>query len=161
MCVYNTYLISDKILYELIEPIERRIAMVKDFVEDVDPSLNCKIVPITDPFGPSIVDADLQGIVSSKETLKGAMKVNEKRLENVKKLSCFIFLIDSIDFSYQKLNKLSIHVIDLIDECETSTDEEKKISSSKLRKLLLGTVLRKPEVKLCLNFELLGNKIRD
>jgi phosphopantetheine adenylyltransferase/dephospho-CoA kinase len=126
--VTNGAMLEHKVLYELIEPVERRIALVKDFCEDVDPSLNYKIVPITDPFGPSIVDVDLQGIVSSKETLKGAVKVNEKRLEN-------------------KLNKLAIHVIDLIDECETSSsaDDEMKISSSKLRKLLLGTVLRKPE----------------
>ena len=47
------------------------------------PQLEYKIVPITDHFGPSIVDAELQCIVVSEETLKGGNSVNRRRTEKV------------------------------------------------------------------------------
>lgn len=41
------------------------------------------IVPITDPFGPSITEADMGCIVVSQETRKGGAAVNKRRLEKV------------------------------------------------------------------------------
>ena len=40
-------------------------------------------MPITDPFGPSIVVPDMGGIVVSEETRKGGDAVNKRRLQNV------------------------------------------------------------------------------
>lgn len=68
---------------ELIEPYELRAAKLREFLEDVKPSLHYDIVPLVDPYGPSITDPDLQCLVVSEETRRGGEAVNKKRLENV------------------------------------------------------------------------------
>jgi phosphopantetheine adenylyltransferase/dephospho-CoA kinase len=80
-------------------------------------------VPITDPFGPSIVDTDLDCIVASGETLNGALAVNDRRTLNA-------------------LASLHVYAIQLIDDERTVTSEECKVSSWKCRRALLGTLLR-------------------
>lgn len=70
-------------LKELIEPYSRRVQKLHDFLKDVKPSLQYDIVPLSDPFGPSITDAELQCIVVSEETRRGGEAVNRKRAENV------------------------------------------------------------------------------
>ena len=65
----------------------------------MDPSLqSLKVVPITDPFGPSIIDPNLQLIIGSKETEKGCRKVNAMREE-------------------KELSQLDLHVIGKIFNC--------------------------------------------
>jgi phosphopantetheine adenylyltransferase len=54
----------------------------REFLQDVDHTLKeYRIVPILDPFGPSIEDSTLQLIVGSQETEKGCLKVNQLRNE--------------------------------------------------------------------------------
>ena len=76
-------LVSEKTLCELIQPVEKRIEALHEFLSDVQPELEYKIVPITDPFGPSIVDPELQCIVVSQETSKGGEAVNKRRQDKV------------------------------------------------------------------------------
>lgn len=52
---------------------------VKEFVEDVSDTVRCEVHEINDPFGPSIVDPDLEAIIVSEETIKGGKAVNQKR----------------------------------------------------------------------------------
>lgn len=73
----------EKVLKELIEPYALRVQRLREFLQDVKPSLQVEIVPLADPFGPSVVDAQLQCIVVSEETRKGGEAVNKKRAENV------------------------------------------------------------------------------
>lgn len=68
---------------ELIEPYNRRVQKLREFLNDVNPSLQYDIVPLSDPFGPSVSDAELQCIVVSEETKRGGEAVNRKRAENV------------------------------------------------------------------------------
>jgi len=68
--------------------------------------------PISDPYGPSIVDAGLEAIVVSRETIKGGEAVNKKRAE-------------------RGLSQLQVEVVDLIFE-DGNTE---KISSTQLREL--------------------------
>ncbi|XP_074418308.1 bifunctional coenzyme A synthase isoform X3 [Larus michahellis] len=75
-------LLRHKVLAELIEPYEVRAAKLREFLEDVKPSLRYDIVPLADPYGPSITDPDLQCLVVSEETRRGGEAVNKKRLEN-------------------------------------------------------------------------------
>ncbi|XP_071584482.1 bifunctional coenzyme A synthase [Heliangelus exortis] len=118
-------LLRHKVLAELIEPYELRAAKLREFLEDVKPSLRYDIVPLVDPFGPAITDPDLQCLVVSEETRRGGEAVNKKRLEN-------------------GLPELVLYEILLLMDPDHSPSEEEKISSSSLRQRLLGTLLRPP-----------------
>lgn len=53
-------MVSNKVLCELILPCRIRIDEVEKYLKSVKPNLHYNIVPISDPFGPSIVDENLQ-----------------------------------------------------------------------------------------------------
>lgn len=111
-----------KSLPELIQPTSVRIESVVQFIETVKPQIGHRVVPITDMFGPTITDPDLQCIVVSDETKKGGEIVNQERQK-------------------KGFSELDVYVIDLVqDQCHGQF-EEAKISSSSLRKRLLGTVI--------------------
>lgn len=110
-----------KSLPELIQPTPVRIDSVVQFIETVKPQIGHRVVPITDMFGPTITDPDLQCIVVSDETKKGGDVVNQERQK-------------------KGYSVLDVYVIDLVqDQCHGQF-EEAKISSSSLRKRLLGTL---------------------
>ena len=98
---------------------------VKDFLEDADPSLKYEVVSITNMYGPTKDDPNMELIVVSEETLRGGEKVNEIRLQ-------------------KGLPKLDIHVVKLMQDINYDEHEESKISSSNQRIRLLGTRLREP-----------------
>ena len=59
-------LLKNKLLAELMLPVEDRVKAVEDFLRDCLPSLNeYNVVPITDPFGPSTVDPRYASITFS------------------------------------------------------------------------------------------------
>ncbi|XP_014205751.1 bifunctional coenzyme A synthase-like [Copidosoma floridanum] len=123
--VTDSNMIQRKILWELIEPCSKRIALLQDFAEDVDPSLKYYIVPITDIYGPTKDDPSFELIVVSEETKKGGDLINHRRTEN-------------------NLRKLDIHVVKLAEDPDHNEHEEVKISSSNNRMRLLGTRLKQP-----------------
>ncbi|NXU59885.1 COASY synthase, partial [Turnix velox] len=115
----------DKVLSELIQPYELRAAMLREFLQDVQPSLHYDIVPLADPYGPSVTDPELQCLVVSEETRRGGEAVNKRRLEN-------------------GLPMLALYEILLMKDPDHGQNEEEKISSSSLRQRLLGTLLQPP-----------------
>lgn len=123
--VCDQELLKNKVLKELIEPYSRRVQKLREFLNDVKPSLQYDIVPLSDPFGPSVSDAELQCIVVSEETRRGGEAVNRKRAEN-------------------GLPELVLYEIPLIKDAHHADTEEEKISSSSLRTRLLGTLLAPP-----------------
>ena len=62
-----------------VESIVQRSAAVSQFLSWLRPDLMVELHPIDDPFGPSVVDATLQAIVVSSETLAGGAAVNDER----------------------------------------------------------------------------------
>lgn len=119
--------LAAKKLPELILPVDQRIEEVKNFLLDIDPSLIYEVVPISDPFGPTKSDPNLDMIVVSSETKRGGEKVNELRGAN-------------------GLNQLDIYCIELVELESEDADKELKVSSSNQRMDLLGARLKQPEV---------------
>lgn len=125
--VTNAEMLRSKKLWELIEPCEKRIEGIYDFLQDIDSSLDYDVVPIGDPFGPTKNDPTFQMIVVSSETFRGGQRVNDLRKEKGLPL----------------LDILSIELLET--EPSQLQVEESKISSSNYRIKLLGSRLREPE----------------
>uniref|UniRef100_V9KJY8 Bifunctional coenzyme A synthase n=1 Tax=Callorhinchus milii TaxID=7868 RepID=V9KJY8_CALMI len=119
-------LLNNKVLKELIDPYQWRIERLREFLLDVKPLLQYDLVSLENPYGPSVNDAKLDCIVVSEETRSGGEAVNRKRLEN-------------------GLQELIIHEIRLVKDTQHTVNEEEKISSSTLRKRLLGSLLVPPK----------------
>ncbi|XP_072927930.1 bifunctional coenzyme A synthase [Hemitrygon akajei] len=124
--VADRELLNGKDLKELIEPYQDRVDKVRTFLLDVNPGIQYELCSLRDPYGPAITDPDLECIVVSDETRKGGDAVNRKRLANA-------------------LQELAIHQISLVKDVHHTSDEEEKISSSTLRKRLLGSLLVPPK----------------
>jgi phosphopantetheine adenylyltransferase / dephospho-CoA kinase len=113
-------------LKELVLPLQQRIDDVREFLTDIDSSVNYEIVPIQDPFGPTITDPDMDLIVVSAETIKGGEKINSIRRS-------------------KNFRELAIHSIPLIEVKQLLHEKEGKVSSSNQRMDILGSQFRKPQ----------------
>uniref|UniRef100_A0A915DEN5 Cytidyltransferase-like domain-containing protein n=1 Tax=Ditylenchus dipsaci TaxID=166011 RepID=A0A915DEN5_9BILA len=125
--ITDTQMIKNKKLKELIAPVEQRCKEVEEFVLDVSDGIEIRAVPISDPFGPSIVDPEMECIVVSPETFKGGQAVNHER-------------------QARELSTLTIHTITLVDSEVDNVLNETKLSSSAKRRQALGSLLREPKI---------------
>lgn len=91
VCLYTFSIVIDfihlfhteKTLCELMEPIEMRMKAVQEFVQDVKPNLEYRVLPIYDGFGPTVTDKTMDLIVLSQETQKGGEMINTERKKKV------------------------------------------------------------------------------
>ncbi|CDH59735.1 nucleotidylyl transferase [Lichtheimia corymbifera JMRC:FSU:9682] len=77
--VTDDVMLQSKKFHDQIESIDQRINNVRAFLDTIRHGLIFDIVPITDPFGPTITDSTIQALVCSKETEKGGDAVNTER----------------------------------------------------------------------------------
>ncbi|MHA1474434.1 MAG: pantetheine-phosphate adenylyltransferase [Promethearchaeota archaeon] len=77
-------LLDKKILKDKIQSYAQREENLKHFIHKEIGVLDqyYSIIPLNDPFGPAITNENLQAHVSSMETYKIAIKINEIRIEN-------------------------------------------------------------------------------
>jgi pantetheine-phosphate adenylyltransferase len=54
-----------------METIEQRMEGVREFLELFRPQIEHDVVPISDVYGPTSIDPDIQALVVSKETIAG------------------------------------------------------------------------------------------
>ncbi|KAI9490790.1 hypothetical protein BDB00DRAFT_836151 [Zychaea mexicana] len=106
---------------ELIASTESRIENVKRFLHVIRRGIEYVVVPISDPYGPTITDPKLQAIVVSKETEKGGDAVNVERAKR--------------DYS-----QLALKIIDVISSDNASVNGQDmgalKISSTWIREYI-------------------------
>lgn len=76
-------LLNEKKYKEKLESYETRKENILRFVESINLEYreNCSIIPLSDPFGPAITDPTIEIHISSEESYKNAMKINEIRQE--------------------------------------------------------------------------------
>jgi phosphopantetheine adenylyltransferase len=79
-----------------------------------------KCVEISDPFGPTITDESISGLIISGETRSGGKAVNDRRKER-SWATLEVFEVDVLDANSEQ-------------EADTSSDFQSKLSSSEIRK---------------------------
>jgi len=78
-----------------VESYENRLKEVKEFLKEKGFMDRAEIVPLTDPFGPTIDSDEIEGIVVSEETEVTAEVINKMRVERGKK-PLLIFVITMV-----------------------------------------------------------------
>ena len=121
-------LLNQKLLRELILPYDQRKLELEAFLHSIHLSnQKTEIVPIDEPFGPSITDGQLDVMVLSSEVEGAISKVNELRRKN-------------------ELDPLNSHVINngemVQDQKDSNFKPTETVSSSAGRVGLLGTLLK-------------------
>ena len=78
-----------------VDTYENRVNEVKAFLKQKGYLNRAKIVPLNDPFGPTIDSDDIEGIIVSEETEVTAEVINKMRVERGKK-PLLIFVITMV-----------------------------------------------------------------
>lgn len=65
-------LLKNKSNKEVLEPLEQRMNSVRDFLQLFRPQIEHFVLPISDVYGPTATDPDIDALVVSKETMSGA-----------------------------------------------------------------------------------------
>lgn len=94
-------LLVNKANKHVLESLDVRTSRIRAFLTRFKSSLEYDIVPITDVYGPTAWDPNIQAIIVSKETIAGGDAINKLRKEkNLPPLKRFVIdVISSTDHS--------------------------------------------------------------
>jgi pantetheine-phosphate adenylyltransferase len=93
-----------------VNSYEKRLEKLKSFLSELNVLNRVTIVPLDDPFGPSVSDSAISVLVVTTDTLKRALEINKIRIS-------------------KGLPPLQIYVCDFV-----LADDGKPISSTRIRK---------------------------
>ncbi|PPQ63253.1 hypothetical protein CVT24_006778 [Panaeolus cyanescens] len=114
--ITDDVLLKNKANKHVMENITERSNKVRDFLTLFKPSIHPDIVPITDVYGPTGWDPDIQALVVSKETLSGGDAIaKHRKAHNLPALQPFLIdvisatnaSLDGDDADWLKKHKLS------------------------------------------------------
>jgi phosphopantetheine adenylyltransferase len=74
-------MLSKKANAEMISNFDFRRDTVESFIRSIKPRLQLNLAELSDPFGPAVTDPELEAIVVSSETIRGAFKINAIRVQ--------------------------------------------------------------------------------
>ena len=72
---------AEKLHNHHFDPFKRRYENLKRFLEEGGYSDRAEIIPINDPYGPTVENGDIEGIIVSEETEPRADEINRLRAE--------------------------------------------------------------------------------
>jgi len=99
-----------------LESFEIRQKNLREFLTQLNPNLEYSVVPLVDVGGPAVSEENVNAIIVSLETVKGADWINQERAK-------------------KNFKALEIVKVDLVgNHPELDVDKDDKISSSQLRK---------------------------
>ena len=81
--------------HHIIDSYENRLKDVKEFLKKKDFLKRAELMPLNDPFGPTITSNEIEGIVVSEETEATAEIINQRRV-NLGKRPLLIFVITMV-----------------------------------------------------------------
>ncbi|KAF7338180.1 CTP-transf-like domain-containing protein [Mycena venus] len=108
--VTSDTLLTRKAHASVLEPLPARTAAVRNFLALFKPGLEADVVPISDVYGPTGWDANIQALVVSKETADGARAIATHRAaHNLPALQTFT--IDVISASSTNLSDADANLL--------------------------------------------------
>jgi phosphopantetheine adenylyltransferase len=102
-------MLKDKLFSSKIEKFNLRKNKIISFLKKIRKNVKIDIIPLSDPYGPSIEDNTFTDIIATEETLPRVIKINKIRIS-------------------KNLSKLKIHVVRLL-----LADDGRIIRSSRIR----------------------------
>lgn len=79
--VTTEVMIKSKVMVEAIEPFEVRAEAVKAFCRSLPLKNKVDVVPLTDPYGPTVFNTSIEALAVTTNTESGARMINKKRAE--------------------------------------------------------------------------------
>ena len=102
-------LLKKKKFNQVLEPISKRIDKCAEFLKTVQAGRQYDVVAISDVFGPTAHDPNVQALVVSQETDKGGEAVNEeRRRKGLSTLTTFVIHLVTDDTEGEKMSSTSI-----------------------------------------------------
>ncbi|KAF8912096.1 hypothetical protein CPB84DRAFT_1761253 [Gymnopilus junonius] len=134
--ITDDVLLQNKANKHVLENLSTRTEQVRKFLQFFKPDIEADIVPITDVYGPTGWDPNIQALVVSRETLSGADAIAKHRKEKgLSQLKTFIIdvisstaaSLDHEDANFLKQHKLSSTFIRqwIVDRNKQEEEEEK------------------------------------
>ncbi|KJA14809.1 hypothetical protein HYPSUDRAFT_149909 [Hypholoma sublateritium FD-334 SS-4] len=137
--VTDDALLQNKSNKHVLEKLATRIQRVRDFLTFFKPEIIPEIVPITDVYGPTGWDPNIQALVVSKETLSGGDAIARHRAANnlpplqpflIDVISATQTSLDHDDVELLKTHKLSSTYVRqwIVDHSKQEEEEEEDVN---------------------------------